>query len=58
MQTSLAEPVPSKGDSHSATIEAVNQSANFNRSKQSDQDYAARVSNMELTISRVRETWK
>lgn len=40
-----------------AARDAVHQSANFNRSEMSDRDYRARIANMELAISRVRESW-
>ena len=36
----------------------VNQSDNFNQSEISDREYITRISNMELAISRVRQTWE
>ena len=42
---------------HDAAWDAVHQSANFNRSEMSDRDYRAQIANMELAISRVRESW-
>ena len=41
-----------------AAEDAVSQLVNFNRNEMSDQDYAARVANMQLAISRVCQSWQ
>ena len=53
-QSNVAE----SGGGQTAAEDAVLQSAQFNRSEVSDRNYAARVANMQLAISRVRQSWQ